>query len=142
MDLSNPQVPVVRGRTTFLPSGFSPPIKIVGSIAYVGVGGAGMAVVDVSNPLSPRVLTTVSTPGGIAGVIGATSPFPNPTLGGTFLKGSSWSFGYQAIAGIRLRDKDKTPACTLFLKKDRTTKRKAPPIEGPAARPVLNARSP
>ena len=31
----------------------------------------------------------------------AGTPFTNPVIGGTFLKGSSWSFGYQAIAGIR-----------------------------------------
>ena len=55
------------------------------------------------NPVTLNGLgrTTVSTPAGIAGVIGAGTPFPNPTLGGTFLKGSGWNFGYQAIAGIR-----------------------------------------
>ena len=26
---------------------------------------------------------------------------PEPTFGGTFLKGNTWDFGYQAIAGIR-----------------------------------------
>ena len=72
---------------------------------HIGFGIGAVDNVD-SISLNPTTLTglprtTVSTPGGVAGVIGATSPFPNPTLGGTFLKGSSWSFGYQAIAGIR-----------------------------------------
>ncbi|MBV9198489.1 MAG: OmpA family protein [Alphaproteobacteria bacterium] len=43
----------------------------------------------------------VSGPGGVLGRIGAGTPFTNPVLGGTFLKGNSWNFGYQAIAGIR-----------------------------------------
>jgi OOP family OmpA-OmpF porin len=68
--------------------------------------GIGAVNTNDSVSLNPVTLnglgrTTVSTPAGIAGVIGATSPFPNPTLGGTFLKGNTWSFGYQAIAGIR-----------------------------------------
>jgi OOP family OmpA-OmpF porin len=72
---------------------------------HIGFGIGAVNNVD-SVSLNPVTLTglgrtTVSTPAGIAGVIGATSPFPNPTLGGTFLKGNSWNFGYQAIAGIR-----------------------------------------
>jgi OmpA-OmpF porin, OOP family len=72
---------------------------------HIGFGIGAVDNVD-SISLNPVTLnglprTTVSTPAGIAGVIGATSPFPNPTLGGTFLKGNQWSFGYQAIAGIR-----------------------------------------
>jgi OOP family OmpA-OmpF porin len=72
---------------------------------HIGFGVGAVNNVD-SISLNPVTLTglgrtTVSTPAGIAGVIGATSPFPNPTLGGTFLKGNSWNFGYQAIAGIR-----------------------------------------
>ena len=60
---------------------------------HIGFGIGAVDNVD-SISLNPVTLaglprTTVSTPGGIAGVIGATSPFPNPTLGGTFLKGSS-----------------------------------------------------
>jgi OmpA-OmpF porin, OOP family len=72
---------------------------------HIGFGIGAVDNVD-SVSLNPVTLnglprTTVSTPAGIAGVIGATSPFPNPTIGGTFLKGSQWSFGYQAIAGFR-----------------------------------------
>ncbi len=70
--------------------------------------GFGIGAVDNINSVSlnpvtlaglPR--TTVSGPGGVIGVIGAGTPFPNPTIGGTFLKGSTWTFGYQAIAGFR-----------------------------------------
>ena len=72
---------------------------------HIGFGiGAVDDVDSVSlNPvtLNGLGLTTVSGPGGVLGRIGAGTPFPNPTLGGTFLKGSQWSFGYQAIAGIR-----------------------------------------
>ena len=72
---------------------------------HIGFGIGAVDNVD-SVSLNPVTLaglprTTVSGPGGIIGTIGATTPFPNPTLGGTFLHGSQWSFGYQAIAGIR-----------------------------------------
>jgi OmpA-OmpF porin, OOP family len=72
---------------------------------HIGVGIGAVDNID-SVSLNPVTLTglprtTVSTAGGVAGVIGATTPFPNPTLGGTFLKGSTWVFGYQAIAGFR-----------------------------------------
>jgi outer membrane protein OmpA-like peptidoglycan-associated protein len=70
--------------------------------------GFGVGAVDNVDSVSLRSTTavglprtTVSGPGGIIGVVGATSPFPNPTFGGTFLKGNSWNFGYQAIAGFR-----------------------------------------
>ena len=72
---------------------------------HIGFGIGAVDNVDfVSlNPVTLNGLgrTTVSTPAGVAGVIGAGTPFPNPTLGGTFLKGSQWNFGYQAIAGFR-----------------------------------------
>ena len=73
---------------------------------HVGFGIGALENVD-SISLNPVTLgglprTTVSGPGQtVLGVIGATSPFPNPTLGGTFLKGSQWNFGYQAIVGFR-----------------------------------------
>jgi len=72
---------------------------------HIGFGIGAVDNVD-SISLNPVTLnglgrTTVSTPAGVAGVIGATTPFPNPTIGGTFLKGSQWNFGYQAIAGFR-----------------------------------------
>ena len=43
----------------------------------------------------------VRGPGGVIGAIGTGTPFTNPVLGGTFAKGSSWNFGYQAIGGFR-----------------------------------------
>ena len=70
--------------------------------------GFGIGAVDNVDSISLNTvtlnglgLTTVSGPGGVLGRIGAGTPFPNPTLGGTFLKGSQWNFGYQAIAGFR-----------------------------------------
>ena len=72
---------------------------------HIGFGiGAVDNVDSVSlNPvtLNGLGLTTVSGPGGVLGRIGTGTPFPNPVLGGTFLKGSHWNFGYQAIAGFR-----------------------------------------
>ena len=46
--------------------------------------------------ISPTGSLFFKTPGG--GVFPATLP---ATVGGTFLKGNSWNFGYQAIAGFR-----------------------------------------
>jgi outer membrane protein OmpA-like peptidoglycan-associated protein len=43
----------------------------------------------------------VRGPGGVIGAIGTGTPFTNPVLGGTFGKGSTWNFGYQAIGGFR-----------------------------------------
>jgi outer membrane protein OmpA-like peptidoglycan-associated protein len=70
--------------------------------------GFGVGAVDNVDSISLRGVTltglprtTVSGPGGVIGVIGAGTPFPNPTIGGTFLKGNNWNFGYQAIAGFR-----------------------------------------
>ena len=79
---------------------------------HVGFGiGAVNNVDSVSlNPtgglaLAPNQQLVVSVPpGGNAGVIGrvgAGTPFTNPVFGGTFLKGNTWNFGYQAIAGLR-----------------------------------------
>jgi OmpA-OmpF porin, OOP family len=72
---------------------------------HIGFGVGAVDNVD-SVSLNPVGIgngnVTVRTPGGATiGAIGAGTPFTNPTLGGTFLKGSNWNFGYQAIAGIR-----------------------------------------
>jgi outer membrane protein OmpA-like peptidoglycan-associated protein len=77
---------------------------------HIGFGVGAVDNVD-SISLNPTTLAlpagqqlVVSVPpGGAAGVVGrvgAGTPFA-PTFGGTFLKGSSWNFGYQAIAGFR-----------------------------------------
>jgi outer membrane protein OmpA-like peptidoglycan-associated protein len=72
---------------------------------HIGFGIGAVNNVD-SISLNPVTLTglpmtTVSGPGGVIGRIGAGTPFPNPTIGGTFLKGNTWDFGYQAIVGVR-----------------------------------------
>src|SRR5271168_1506658 len=72
---------------------------------HIGFGIGALNNVD-SISLNPVTLTglpltTVSGPGGVIGRIGTGTPFPNPTIGGTFLKNSQWNFGYQAIAGFR-----------------------------------------
>jgi len=54
-----------------------------------------------TNQLGPTTTLTVTGPGGTIGKIGAGTPFTNPVIGGTFLKGSGWTFAYQGIAGIR-----------------------------------------
>jgi OmpA-OmpF porin, OOP family len=58
-------------------------VDIVDSVSLNPVGGIGPFTVN-----GPGVTTgTIRPPGG--------------TLGGTFLKGNTWQFGYQAIAGFR-----------------------------------------
>jgi outer membrane protein OmpA-like peptidoglycan-associated protein len=63
--------------------------------------GFGIGAVDIIDSVSLNPVTggplVVRGPGG--GLIG-TAP-ANSTFGGTFLKGSSWQFGYQGIAGFR-----------------------------------------
>jgi len=54
-----------------------------------------------TQPLLANQTLTVSGPGGVLGKVGAGTPFTNPVFGGTFLKGNTWNFGYQAIAGVR-----------------------------------------
>jgi OOP family OmpA-OmpF porin len=65
---------------------------------HIGFGVGAVDVVD-SVTLNPVTLgaLTVTTPGGA--LIGRTPA--GTTFGGTFLKDSSWQFGYQAIAGFR-----------------------------------------
>ena len=63
---------------------------------HIGFGVGAVDNIDFVS-LNPVTLTglprtTVSGPGGVIGTIGAGTPFPNPTLGGTFLKGNTWSF--------------------------------------------------
>jgi OmpA-OmpF porin, OOP family len=71
---------------------------------HIGFGVGAVNNVD-SISLNPTNVGpgtfTVRGPGGVIGAIGTGTPFPNPVLGGTFLKGNSWNFGYQAIGGIR-----------------------------------------
>jgi outer membrane protein OmpA-like peptidoglycan-associated protein len=64
--------------------------------------GFGVGAVDIIDSVSLNPFTTgpltirTPGPGGFVGTIPGGS-----TLGGTFLKGNSWQFGYQAIGGFR-----------------------------------------
>jgi len=78
---------------------------------HIGFGVGAVKNIDsislITNtlPLAPGQQLAVSVPpGGIPGVlgrVGAGTPFNPAVVGGTFLKGSSWNFGYQAIGGFR-----------------------------------------
>jgi OmpA-OmpF porin, OOP family len=72
-------------------------IGAVNNVDSVSTNGAGVS------PLAANQRLTVSGPASPPpiGVVGAGTPFTNPTFGGTLLKGNTWNFGYQAIAGIR-----------------------------------------
>jgi outer membrane protein OmpA-like peptidoglycan-associated protein len=70
---------------------------------HIGFGIGALENVD-SVSLNPTNLGAgtfvVRGPGGAVAAIGAGTPFP-ATIGGTFAKGGTWNFGYQAIAGFR-----------------------------------------
>src|SRR5205085_6576909 len=61
VNLSVPSSPAIVGRVT-LPSKAGG-IKVVGMVAYVATGGAGLQVVDVSAPSAPRIIAVIDTPG-------------------------------------------------------------------------------
>jgi OmpA-OmpF porin, OOP family len=66
--------------------------------------GVGIGAVDIIDSVSLKTSTLSRDPPFIGTVPGATPSFLLPvpqTFGGTLLKGSSWQFGYQAIAGLR-----------------------------------------
>jgi opacity protein-like surface antigen len=66
--------------------------------------GVGVGAVDIIDSVSLRTSVLPRIPPFITPVAGANPALvlPTPqTFGGTLLKGSSWQFGYQAIAGIR-----------------------------------------
>jgi outer membrane protein OmpA-like peptidoglycan-associated protein len=66
--------------------------------------GVGVGAVDIIDSVSLKNSTLPRVPPFIAPVPGATPSLLLPTpqnFGGTLLKGSSWQFGYQAIAGLR-----------------------------------------
>jgi OOP family OmpA-OmpF porin len=66
----------------------------VGAVNNVDSISLGPTTIPAS--VSPTGALFFKTPGG--GVFPATLPAP---LGGSFLKGNTWNFGYQAIAGLR-----------------------------------------
>jgi OOP family OmpA-OmpF porin len=65
--------------------------------------GFGVGAVNNNDSVSLRTIGSGPTPliFTAPGVAGAAVIPANSTLGGTFLKGNNWNFGYQAIAGFR-----------------------------------------
>jgi hypothetical protein len=63
--LQVPSAPAIVGRVTV---GAGGGVAVVGSLAYVAAGSAGLQIVDVSNPAAPRIVSTVDTPGSAKGV--------------------------------------------------------------------------
>jgi len=65
--------------------------------------GFGIGAVNNNDSVSLRTINSGPTPliFTAPGVAGAAVIPANSTLGGTFLKGNTWLFGYQAIAGFR-----------------------------------------
>ena len=61
VNLSVPSNPTIVGRIT-LP-GAAGTIKVVGTLAYLATGAAGLQVVDISSPTAPRIVGGVDTPG-------------------------------------------------------------------------------
>jgi len=61
VNLSVPSSPTIVGRIT-LPAAAGT-IKVVGTLAYLATGAAGLQVVDVSSPTAPRIVGAVDTPG-------------------------------------------------------------------------------
>jgi OmpA-OmpF porin, OOP family len=64
--------------------------------------GVGVGAVDIIDSVSLRPTTIPGIPNVILPPAAGPLLLPTPqTFSGTFLKGSSWQFGYQAIAGLR-----------------------------------------
>jgi opacity protein-like surface antigen len=62
--------------------------------------GAGIGAVDIIDSVSLNPRTFTALPGFVAQTPPGLVPLPQ-TFSGTLLHGSSWQFGYQAIAGLR-----------------------------------------
>jgi hypothetical protein len=67
VSLANPASPTITGRVTLGMEGLD--LKVVGSLAYVAAGSAGLQIVDVSHPTAPAVVRVVDTPGSAASVV-------------------------------------------------------------------------
>jgi len=67
VDLTVPATPTIRGRVTVGASALVS-VKVIGSLAYVAAGSAGLQIVDVSTPTAPVVIGVVDTPGTASGV--------------------------------------------------------------------------
>jgi hypothetical protein len=98
VDLRVPTSPSIVGRVTLPGWGYD--VKVVGTVAYVAAGSAGLQVVDVANPTAPRIIGARDTAGTAYGVavangvayvadytavvaMGVTTPSA-PTLMGTY----------------------------------------------------------
>src|SRR5438132_122970 len=73
--------------------------------------GAGIGAVDVIDSVTLNNTTIAALPPGVLQTPPGLVPLPQ-TFGGTFLKGSGWQLGYQAIGGIRY---DFSPAVSFDL---------------------------
>ena len=67
VDLGVPATPTIRGQVNVTPS-ITVDVKVVGSLAYVAAGSAGLVIVDVSTPTAPTIIGTLDTPGTASGV--------------------------------------------------------------------------
>jgi len=65
VDVADPDSPAIVGRIT-LAGGVA--LRVVGSLAYVAAGTAGMQMVDLSNPAAPWIRSTIDTPGSARGL--------------------------------------------------------------------------
>jgi hypothetical protein len=67
ISLANPSSPSITGRVNVTAS-TQGDIKVVGSLVYVAAGNAGLKIVDVSSPSSPRILGSLATAGNAYGL--------------------------------------------------------------------------
>lgn len=67
LDISNPADPVAVGHTNILP-GIVRDVEVEGSYAYVAAGGAGLIIIDISNPSAPKETSFYDMPGTASGI--------------------------------------------------------------------------
>jgi hypothetical protein len=61
LSVSTPSQPTIAGRVT-VSAGSASDVKIAGPLAYVAAGTAGLQIVDISSPTSPRIVGSLTTP--------------------------------------------------------------------------------
>ena len=86
LDISNPALPVVVGRTQPMP-GIVQDIVILNSHVYVADDNAGLRVVDISNPANPFEVGYYDTPGSAHGV----------TVSGSYAYVADWDAGLRVL---------------------------------------------
>ena len=67
VSLATPASPTIAGRVTIGLEGTD--LKVVGSVAYVAAGSAGIVMVDVGNQAAPAIVRTVDTPGSASSLV-------------------------------------------------------------------------